>query len=764
MSVQFTQITPVEPFAEHTSALRMAVIGNYPPRRCGIATFTADMVSCLHEAAPQVAIEVYAMVPGPDTALPDGVAWQIDEHNRAEHVLAGRMIDASGVDLVWVQHEFGIFGGDAGEWLIDMLEPVAAPLVVTLHTVLEQPDAAQERVLAWLIARASRLVVMSRTAARMLCRRGDVSRDQIVMVEHGVPDRPFGQEVAMKRKLGLPGGPVLLTFGLLSPGKGIEVAIRALARVVPEHPDVTYVVAGVTHPNLAAREGEAYRHQLQQLAAELGIEDRIRWIDEYLDLDDLVDLLEAADIYLTPYIAAGQSTSGTLSYAVALGNAVISTPYSHAVELLADGIGLLTGFGDEAAMAEAISELLADPDQLLTLQRRAYERGRSMIWSQFAHRTLEVIEQLRIERIELPPPACIAEDDLERLCDDTGMIQHSVLGVPDRDHGYCVDDNARALILAHLSGGRFARRATSFAAFIQHSWNPTMNRFRNFMGYDRAWCETMGSEDSCARALWAIGLTASQGASADLRRWGRHLWRQAAGMALEFHSPRAVAFAMLGAEGLLQACPGDEAGSAIMERGAVLLADGLRHYSEPGWTWFEPALAYDNCRLPQALLVAARRAGNHAQAGDALAALGWIFDRQTSGAGHFRPIGSESFGLRERPWLPFDQQPVDAWASVDAAVLAFRHTGATRWRRAAELAYAWFFGHNDRGVVLADGATGACHDGLGPRGANSNRGAESVLSLHLAAHALSMLQPSHAKMADAGSVAAISRGAVPPSD
>lgn len=758
MNAEVTQGRPRPVLARSSNALRLAVIGNFPPRRCGIATFTADMVESLRRADPEAEIEIYAMATDERATPPPGVLHTIAEHDRECHGRAGRAIAESGVDAVWVQHEFGIFGGEAGEWVIDLLEPIAAPLVVTLHTVLEQPDAAQERVMAWLVRHAARLVVMSRTAERILLARGDVEPGQIAVIEHGAPDRPLPLDPAALRSarqaLGLPQAPLLLTFGLLSPGKGIEVAIRALAQVARDHPQVCYVIAGVTHPRLVEREGERYREQLQGLATELGVSGNIRWIDEYLDQEALIALIECADIYLTPYTGAQQSTSGTLSYAVALGKAVISTPYVHAAELLGDGHGLLTPFGDEQAMAEAIARLLDDPDCLTGMQRRAHALGRRMVWPRFARLSLDLLAALRPVRRRPPLPAALPQDDLERLCDGTGMIQHSVLGVPDRAHGYCVDDNARALILAQLSDGPFARRAPVFAAFVQHAWNPDTGRFRNFMGFDRAWREAAGSDDSSGRTLWALGFTAGNGGAPDLREWALRLWRKSADMALHFPEPRSLAFAAIGADHLLHTCPDDPLARAILERTRAELTARLARNSRPGWTWFEPHLAYDNCRLPEALLRSARRLEDEDAAQQALAALDWIVRRQTAPGGHHRPIGSEAFGRPEKWWLPFDQQPVDAWATVDAALLAFAHTGEGRWRRIAEQAHAWFFGVNDRGEALAMADCGGCMDGLTPRGVNLNRGAESVLALHFAARGLAQLHAGTRDWRPGGSAAA----------
>lgn len=716
------------------SCHRLAVIGNYPPTRCGIATFTADMIAALRSAEPRLEIDIYRMdCSDADTDRDRIISSESVTHYRA----AAARIEASVPDAVWVQHEFGLFGGEAGEWIIDLLEPLSAPLIVTLHTILDEPTPAQRRVTEWLAQRASKLVVMSHEGAATLERVYGVDPGQIAMIPHGVPDRPFGRGGQMKARYGLSGKRMLMTFGLLSPGKGLETVIAALPSIVSEFPDTVYCIAGATHPKLVAQQGEAYRHSLIEQAQALGVADHIRWVDRFLETDELLDLIEAADIYLTPYKGAGQSTSGTLAYAVALGKAVISTPYKHANELLADGNGILVPFGDVAALATAVSELFADEEALEAMQRRAYSTCRSMIWPVFGERSLDVLREVAVARAHCVEGVMPRSDaGLLRLCDDTGMLQHSVLSIPDRNHGYCVDDNARALMLANTMGGRFGKLAPVFAAFLEHSWNPDSRRFRNFMSFDRRWLEPVGSEDSCGRVLWALGATMADGRTREMREWARWLYRRSSAMALEFQSPRALAFAMLGADRALEGDGQPEIAKSVLANGAARLLDGLRHYRRDDWYWFEAGLAYDNCRLPQALLRAGIVLGDETAIVEALTTLEWLLQKQTAPAGHHRPIGSAGFCEIGKPPLPFDQQPVDAWATVDAAVAAYRYDRDPHWLDAAKTAYAWFFGSNDRGAMVADVASGSCFDGITPRGVNLNQGAESVLALHLAGFSL----------------------------
>jgi len=730
--------TLVTPFAQPETASRIALIGGFTPRRCGIATFTADIHASLKAASPGLAIDVFALTPAIDhTRFDPAVRGVIVAGDPVSYVAAARQIDESGAEAVWLQHEFGLFGGPAGDMILELIERIAAPLIVTLHTVIPDPDPDQQRVMRSLVERASQLVVMSQRARQLLLSPTyGADHEQIVLIPHGVPDRPFGRSAQFKAKFGFAGRPILLTFGLLSPGKGIEAVINALPAIVADHPDLLYCIAGVTHPNLIAHEGETYREGLQQIAAVLGVERNIRWIDAFLETEELLDLIEAADIYVTPYPGAAQSTSGTLSYALALGKAVVSTPYAHATELLADDRGALVPFNDSAAIAQEVRALLGDPVRLHGLQQRAYDHGRAMIWPEFAARSLAVIDSVRKQPLVGPLLRPIGISGLLRQCDDTGILQHSVHNVPDRAHGYCVDDNARALMLANRLGAEAepdrSRLAAVFAAFVQSAWNADAGEFRNFMSFGRSWLEDKGSEDSCGRTIWALGATALEGRSLGHRRWARGLFETAAASAAGFVSPRATAFAMLGADHLLAADAGHPMARSILEAGADRLVALFRAVYLPDWPWFETVLAYDNCRLPEALIRAGIRLARPELFEVGIEALHWIMARQVSPAGHFRPIGSRSFGHHFTPPRPFDQQPVEVWAAVDACAAAFEATGDAIWLSHACLAYAWFAGGNDRGVAVGDPLSGTCRDGINPRGLNRNEGAESVLAYQLA--------------------------------
>lgn len=731
------------PEAAAPSGTRLALVGGFLPRRCGIATFTADIHASLRLATPDLAVDVYAMTPAVDAiAFNPSICSTITEGDAESFVDAARRIEASGADVIWLQHEFGLFGGLAGDMIFELVDRVSAPLIVTLHTVIADPDADQMRVMQRLIGSASKLVVMSECSRILLKTRYAVDDEQIVMIPHGVPDRPFGRTESFKAIAGLSGRDVVMTFGLLSPGKGIEAAIAALPAVIADCPDSLYCIVGATHPNLLAREGEAYRERLQAQAKTLGVESHIKWINAFLETDALLDLIEAADVYVTPYTGAGQSTSGTLAYAMALGKAVVSTPYAHATELLDDGHGILVPFGDSPAIASAIVTLLNDRERLEAMQRRAYQRGRLMIWPALAAQFVGLVGAAMTTSRVSEHPAHVGIGGLLRICDDTGILQHSVHDIPDRAHGYCVDDNARALMLTNRLGPEAephrSRLAGIFAAFVEASWNKDQGQFRNFMDYRRNWLEDSGSEDSCGRTLWALGATALEGRTASTRLWASRLFARAATSISDFRSPRAIAFAMLGADYLL-AAEDNAAASAILEQGSDRLLALYDRASAPDWDWFEPVLAYDNGRIPEALI----RAGIRLQRADAtqcgLDTLRWLNNSQIAPAGYFRPVGSDSFGRHRELPRPFDQQPVEVWAAIDAASAAYDLTGDAIWLAHAQRAFRWFAGANDRGLAVADPLTGTCRDGINRRGVNLNEGAESVLAYQHACLALRAL-------------------------
>ena len=740
----------------------IALIGNFLPRKCGIATFTTDTYTALRLRYPDMRVDVYAMDDHPGRYdYPEAVVGQIAQHDRMAYIETARRIEESGARAIWVQHEYGIYGGEAGSHLLALLDRTTLPLVVTLHTVLEKPSAQERAVLEALLRRAGRVIVMAERGREILERVYGAPGAKIAVIPHGVPDRPFADPDSFKGRFGWQGKRVILTFGLLAPGKGIETIIEAMPAVVEKHPDAVYVVLGATHPNLVAHEGEAYRDRLKALAEARGVGGNVAFIDAFVDHDDLIDYLQAADIYATPYLNPAQITSGTLSYAVGVGKAVISTPYVHATEILADGHGVLVDFKDATAFAREIDSLLGSERNLKGLSNRAYARGRTMIWPRVVEEAMEQIAAgvaVTPKRIASAPAATrVLPVDLaavERMSDSTGMLQHSIFSVPDRRHGYCIDDNARALMLiAQMDGLDATTRdkwMTIYASFVQYAWNPDKRRYRNFMNFDRTWCEDAGSEDSNGRTLWALGVTARDAHEAKHRDWATAMFDQTADLALGLESPRAQAFAMLGAAAMLQSSPGHQTALEILYRFPDEHLKLLDSHRRPEWGWFEIVLAYDNARLPEALIRAGSTLGRQDLIDCGLETLDWIISKQTAPGGHFRAVGSESFGRVYADPLPFDQQPLEAQATVEACAAAFDVTQDARWLEEAQRAYRWFLGANDLDLPLATTRDGGCFDGLMPTGLNRNQGAESILALQLASCIISGLSKRAGSMAGKG--------------
>jgi glycosyltransferase involved in cell wall biosynthesis len=731
-----------------TPLRRIAVIGNSLPRRCGIATFTTDLQQAMSTSRPNLETSIVAMTDhGQAYEYPSVVALQIKDGNVDEYARAADFLNAGRFDAVCLQHEFGIFGGEAGAHILLLLSRLTMPVVTTLHTVLAKPTAAQRAVLERIVEASSKVVVMAKKGRELLRSVYRVADDKIEVIAHGIPDVAFVAPEAAKAKLGFGGRSVILTFGLLSPNKGIEVMIDAMPSILKRRADAVYVVLGATHPNLVREQGEAYRESLTARVRELGVEDHVVFLDQFVDQATLLEFISMCDVYVTPYLNEAQMTSGTLAYSFGLGKPVVSTPYWHARELLADGRGVLVPFGDAAAIGSEIAKLLTDDARRQAMCKRAYAVSRTMTWARTAERYVSVFENARqghwlkvIARSDTgsPEPRVPAAPDMQighflAMCDDTGLFQHAVHSVPDRSHGYCVDDNARALLLACALNNPGEQRLSEvltarFAAFVQHAWNPDTRRFRNFMGFNRTWLEDSGSEDSHARTLWALGECARRDASPSRRRWAASLFAEALPTAESFRSPRAWAFTLLGLGAYCAVAPDDLHAWEVRHLLADRLMSALAAVETPDWVWFEEGLAYDNARLPQALMLTGMATQKPAFVEAGLRSLRWLMTQQTAPAGHFRPIGTAGFGDRREHPRAFDQQPLEATATIAACLTAWRADGDAEWKAAATRVFGWFLGSNDLSVALVDPHTGSCRDGLHADRANENRGGESVLS------------------------------------
>ncbi len=745
----------------HTLPLptRIAFIGNYLPRQCGIATFTTDL--CTAIAAEYGTGRLFAIpVNEPDASYdyPEQVRLEISQEEKASYERAADFLNFNGNDLVSLQHEYGIFGGPAGSHILVLLRRLKMPLVTTLHTVLREPDAHQRAVLIEIAAISDRIIVMSEHAASLLEEIYKVPREKIDVVPHGVPDLPFMDPNYFKDRFETEGKAVLLTFGLLSPNKGIETVIRALPAILAEHPELVYIVSGATHPHIKKREGERYRESLQALAEKLGVAAHVLFNNRFVSPEELVEHVGAADIYITPYRQEAQVVSGTLAIALGAGKAILSTPYWHAKELLADGRGVLVPFDDPAAIAQAALALLNNDAERHAMRKRAYLYSRGTTWPNTARAYMASFQRARVERMSRPRAAqqaalaATAADGLPALntahlwnmTDDTGILQHAIHALPNCNEGYTTDDNARALIVATLlneaetqdpyeSRYHHASLSRRYLAFLWLAFGAETGRFKNFLSYSRRWLEDVGSEDSHGRALWSLGVVLGHSKDASLRGAAGRLFEAAMPAALTFSSPRAWAFSILGMQAYLDWFPGDR----VVQGARNLLANRLldiyeRSHTET-WHWFEQSLSYSNARLPQALLIAGWHSQNSRMIAVGRQSLAWLVKEQQRGdEGIFVPIGSRGFFTQGEDKARFDQQPVEACATISACLTAHRLTGEALWLPEARGAFRWFLGSNDLQVSLYDAATGGCRDGLHPDRVNENQGAESTLSFLMA--------------------------------
>ena len=746
---------------------RIAVIGNYLPRHCGIATFTTDLCEAIaaeYGTARLLALPVSDTEEGYD--YPARVRWSLAQDDVASYQEAAEFLNFHNIDMVCLQHEYGIFGGPAGSHILHLLRGLKMPVVTTLHTVLREPDADQLVVMEEIAELSDRLIVMSQLSSQFLQEIFKVPASKIDMVPHGVPDLPFLDPNFYKDRFGVEGKAVLLTFGLLSPNKGIESVIKAMPEILSKHENAVYLVAGATHPHILRREGDKYRASLQALAKEVGVESQVIFHDRFATPEEMAEFIGAADIYVTPYRHEAQVVSGTLAYALGAGKAIISTPYWHAIELLDEGRGALVPFQDPGAIAQKTIELLSTPALRHAMRKRAYLFARDMIWKKSAQGYMASFSRVRSDRMATPRVQFSARSTgkslnqlpelklshVNALTDDTGMLQHAIFTIPNRAEGYTTDDNARALIFTvllnqlgvestSLSAAANPDWAFRYMAFLEHAFNPRLKRFRNFLGYDHQWLEEQGSEDSHGRALWALGTLLGRSGNPGLRGAAGRLFEFSVPAVVEFHSPRACAYALLGIQEYLHSYAGDRDAQRVRSALGQRLLDMYESVHRPEWKWFEDVVAYGNSRLPQALLLAGSACGNEPMISAGLDSLEWLMETQRCPAnGHFVPIGSEGFYRQGGEQARFDQQPVEAAGAVSACLQAYRVTGDDRWRVDAWSAFNWFLGDNDLQLPLYDSATGGCRDGLHPDRANQNQGAESTLSFLMALLEMSSLQ------------------------
>ncbi len=731
---------------------KIAFLGDYLPRKCGIATFTSDIYTTISSQYPKsdcFVVSVNDIQEGYD--YPKEVRFEFEEQKLTSYQRAADFLNFNNTEIVSLQHEFGIYGGQSGSHILALLRDLHLPVVTTLHTILEKPTPDQLLVMKELIKLSARLISMTEKGKTFLTEIYKAPLEKIDVIPHGIPDMPFVDPNFYKDQFGVEGKQVLLTFGLLSPQKGIENVLKALPDVLKKFPNVVYVILGVTHPNLVKEQGETYRMSLERIAADLGIKKNVIFYNRFVDIEELKAFIGMSDIYITPYIKKAQITSGTLAYSFGCGKAVVSTPYWHAEELLADGRGVLVPFADSNAIAKELISLLKDENRRHSMRKKAYLLGRNMIWGEIAHRYVESFQKARLPKIEKYPRIFAVKtleekraelpeirlDHLIRMTDSTGLYHHAIGSIPNYNEGYCTEDNARALLLtvlleeAYSDTVKIQELSGNYSAFVNYAFNQETKHFRNFMSYDRKWIEDIGSDDCQGRTIWALGTCAGRSKYPNFHMWGTQLFNQIIPVATELTSPRAWAFSLLGINEYFKRMSGDTIANQIRDTLTNRLTSLYDSVAVEEWFWFEDILSYDNAVISRALIVSGQWTGNGKAFDIGLKSLRWLLKTQTSEGGYFRPIGSNGFYIKDGYRAKFDQQPIEAYSMLSACLEASRATDDKFWLESARMIFEWFLGRNDLGISLYNTQTGGCHDALHVDRINQNQGGESTLAFLL---------------------------------
>jgi len=720
--------------------MKIALVGTYRPRQCGIGSFAKNLFDSLSHAIAPESFVVAINDPGSKYDYPPEVQFIIDQDDHDTYLKAAEFINQQGVDICLIQHEYGLFGGQNGVYVLSLLHSLDVPLISTLHTVLKKPSYNELYIAREIAKLSQRVVVMADKAVELLEAHYDIPTTNITVIPHGVPDIRYERE-AVRRELGVADKKVLLTFGFIGRNKGIETVIAALPTVVSQYPETVYVVLGKTHPNVIKHSGEEYRLFLHRLVKKLGLEAHVTFLNQYASQQDLFKYLNASDIYITPYLSEAQITSGTLSYALGVGAAVVSTPYWHAAELLSDGRGALFDFNASHQLAEVLLDLFGHPEKLAAMRSKALQFGENVTWPKIGEVYSDLFRQVVLhaavrpakkdpafDRSILPP---LRLDHVVRLTDSTGIFQHATYGIPNYHEGYCLDDNARALLMA-LMAYRRAKDETAlryipiYLAYIHYAQNDN-GTFRNFMGFDRRFLDEVGSEDAFGRAIWAIGYAMAHAPKDAYFQVARNIFFKAVPQFERLQSIRSVANTIFGLYHYLKSHPMDDGMMELTHKLALRLYNEYQAHRHADWHWYESLLAYDNALLPLAMLRAAellnddsfRRVGFESMA---------FLEKHTMLKGHLSLVGNEGWFRRDGLFSRFDQQPVDAMATVLLFLQAYNMTGEPHYLQSVYTAFMWFLGENDLRMSLYDFETGGCCDGLERDGVNRNQGAESTLA------------------------------------
>ncbi|TZF86385.1 glycosyltransferase (plasmid) [Pedobacter sp. BS3] len=728
--------------------MKIAYISTYPPRECGIATFNNNLVKAIAANFKNKSVKDTGFVVALNDSdklneyeYPSEVEFIIRQENQNDYIRAAGYINNSTADVCILEHEFGIYGGESGIYVLPLIHRVNKPIVAILHTVLREPTFMQKIAIREIAANAAKIVVMSKKAVGFLKDIYRISPDKIQLIEHGVPDLEILDINPVKKQYPFRDKRVLFTFGLISRGKGLETVVRALPKIISRHPDAMYVILGNTHPGVLRNSGEEYRDHLKRLATELGVQDHLYFINKFVSEEDLFNYLTAIDIYITPYLNEAQITSGTLSYAIGAGAAVVSTPYWHAQELLDDNRGRLFNFKDADGLADIVNDLLGHPEKLKRLKAHAYEYGLKLRWPRIGAEYVNVLTHAitnadysqktprQIIDPEIMPTFSLAH--IKRLTDDTGIVQHAKYGIPNLKEGYCLDDNARALIMALMAyqqnkSPEALELLPIYLSYI-HYMQLEDGNFRNFLSFDRRYLDDVGSEDSFGRTVWALGYMINCAPNNSYREFAYELFHNSVRHFKSLEHLRGIINTIIGLAHYLKVYPYDEGLLRELNDMTNRVIEAYQAHSSGTWHWFEDKLTYDNAIFPLALLHSCEITGNEQVKSIALKSLAFL-DELVLSKGYLCPVGNDGWYYRGGTMPLYDQQAIETMASVLVHLQAYRVAQKTEYLRKMFISYMWFLGENTLRIPLYDHETKGCCDGLQPGGINRNQGAESTLA------------------------------------
>jgi glycosyltransferase involved in cell wall biosynthesis len=750
---------------ENQNDVYVSFISSYLPRLCGIATFTNDLATAVtnqfgEELSTGQKVQITALNNSPESyQYSSEVKFEIKDQNLDDFKEAAYYLNLSKCEVVNLQHEFGLYGGDDGSNVLALVQNLKKPLVTTLHTILNKPTEEQLKIIKEIGIYSSYIIVQSKRAVKMLEKIYEIPASKIIYIPHGAPDVPFIDPAYYKDKFKLADRKVILTFGLLGPGKGLEDVITAMSKVVTEHPNTTYIILGATHPNVKKTFGEEYRDSLENLVMKYSLQDHVMFINRFVDYDRLLEFLQMADIYVSPYHHKEQIVSGTLTYALACGKVVVSTPYWYAEELIGEDCGMLVPFKDPDALAKAFNILLNNEVKRNKYRKNAYDKGRRMIWSKVAAKYITVFNNA-VEEYKTTPKINLFTEKLTTfpslpdvklnhlitLTDNTGILQHATYSIPNRNEGYCTDDNIRALLVAVLNKQLYNDDSVMilvniYLSYILHAYNKKTGLFRNFMDYDRTWNDEIGSDECNGRVLFALGYMIKNPPNDSILAIVKNLFDKTINNVWDFTSPRGFAFIIMGCLYYTRRFSGASEVNKICREFAARLSDLYIKCSVENWRWFENKVTYNNGRLSQALLMAGRFLDNDLYKQQGLESLEWLYNVQLHKNKNFISlIGNKGWLVKGKSKSKYDEQPIEIPPLIDACFQAFEITNDKEWISRIGLLFSWFLGNNDRQELMYDYYTGGCHDGLTSSGINSNQGAESTISWLLALHRMTQIR------------------------